>query len=558
MATWNRAAMLPRAIDSVLAQGYEDWELIVVDDGSDDDTPSVLVTYSRDPRIRVFRCKRSGPSTARNFALAQSRGDIIAYIDSDNEWCPDYLTTMLPIFRHRPDVQSAYSAIRRVEANGMSFVHLTTFDAALLAERNFIDLNVYCHRRWLWTEFGGFDTDLPRLNDWDLIRRYSRHSPPVAVPVVGAEYHEGAWPRLSNTESKAYAEHMILRKDEGAVNRHFKVLYALWHYPQLSESYIETEIAYMQRLGIEVEAWSEIDPAAPYPTNIPVHRGSLKDALAKVNPDIVHVHWLGCFDDHKGVLRRAGLPVTVRAHSFEFTPELARQLEADPLVRKVFVFPHQKAATPKLKKLQTVYSAFDPNLYRPSTLEKDRRLVLRVAAGLPTKDLPSLFRLAKRLPEFRFVLSVVTCNLREAYVAELLRQNEDLGHPVDLRIDMSHPAVSALAQKAGIYLHTFDPAGPPYGMPVSIAEAMACGAYLIARRLPSTTAYIGEAGDAYDNEAEAEMLLRATLDWSEDRWRSAALRSIDRAFRLYVDRVALKPILNCWQHLGPARAGPLS
>jgi len=95
-----------------------------------------------------------------------------------------------------------------------------------------------------------------------------------------------------------------------------------------------------------------------------------------------------------------------------------------------------------------------------------------------------------------------------------------------------------------------------FGLP--IAEAMACGAYLIARRLPSTTAYIGEAGDAYDNEAEAEMLLRATLDWSEDRWRSAALRSIDRAFRLYVDRVALKPILNCWQHLGPARAGPLS
>ncbi len=69
---------------------------------------------------------------------------------------------------------------------------------------------------------------------------------------------------------------------------------------------------------------------------------------------------------------------------------------------------------------------------------------------MPTKDFSILFRLAKRLPAFRFVLSVVTCNLHEAYVAELLRQNEKLGRPIDLRVNMSHPAVAALAQKAGI------------------------------------------------------------------------------------------------------------
>ena len=134
-------------------------------------------------------------------------------------------------------------------------------------------------------------------------------------------------------------------------------------------------------------------------------------------------------------------------------------------------------------------------------------------------------------------------------MAELLRQNEKLGRPVDLRVNMSHPAIAALAQTAGIYLHTFDPAGPPYGMPVSIAESMACGAYVIARRLPPTAAYVGEGGDLYDSEAEAEALLRATLDWSEEQWRDAALRSIDRAFHRYVDRLALKPIFDCWQNL---------
>jgi glycosyltransferase involved in cell wall biosynthesis len=549
MSTWNRAAMLPRAVDSVLAQRYEGWELIVVDDGSDDDTPTILATYARDPRIRTFRQDRAGSGAARNFALAQARGDIIAYIDSDNEWCPDHLAAMLPVFHDRPDVQSAYGAIRRLEADGTSFVHLTAFDAALLAERNFIDLNVYCHRRRLWEELGGFDPALPRLNDWDLVRRYSRHSPPRAVPVVGAQYHDGGWPRLSNTESKAYAHYLILRKDEKPVARPLKVLYALWHYPQLSESYIETEIAYMRRRGIDVEVWSEITPVAPHPVDVPVHRGSLKEVLASAKPDIVHIHWLGSFGSYEHVLRKAGLPVTVRAHGFEFTPELASKLNENSLVRAVFVFPQHKAALPNFAKLQVACSAFDPTLYRPLNLPKDRRLVLRVAAGLPTKDFPILFRLAKRLPEFRFVLSVVTCNQHEAYVAELLRQNEKVGRPVDLRINMSHPAIAALAQKAGIYLHTYDPAGPPYGMPISIAESMACGAYLIARRLPPTAAYVGEAGDLYDSDAEAEALLRATLDWSEEQWRGAALRSIDRAFRLYVDRLALKPIFDCWQDL---------
>src|SRR5260370_14737582 len=175
--------MLPRATAGVLAHRYEGGELIVVDDGSDADPPAVLTTYARDPRIRTFRQERAGSGAARNFALAQARGDIIAYIDSDNEWCPDHLAAMLPVFRDRPDVQSAYSAIRRLEADGTSFVHLTAFDAALLAERNFIDLNVYCHRRRLWEELVGFDPALPLLNESDLVRRYSRPSPPRALPV---------------------------------------------------------------------------------------------------------------------------------------------------------------------------------------------------------------------------------------------------------------------------------------------------------------------------------------------------------------------------------------
>src|SRR5512135_1100340 len=65
LSTWNRSTMLARAIDSVLAQTRQDWELIVVDDGSEDDTPALLAAYGRDPRILALRQDHAGPGAAR-------------------------------------------------------------------------------------------------------------------------------------------------------------------------------------------------------------------------------------------------------------------------------------------------------------------------------------------------------------------------------------------------------------------------------------------------------------------------------------------------------------
>src|SRR5207248_1776978 len=71
-----------------------------------------------------------------------------------------------------------------------------------------------------------------------------------------------------------------------------KALYALWEYPQLSESYIRTEIRAVRQLGVEVEVWSEEDVAAPFESEVPVHRGSLTEAIARFKPDVDHTHWL--------------------------------------------------------------------------------------------------------------------------------------------------------------------------------------------------------------------------------------------------------------------------
>ncbi len=95
MATYNRADTLPRAISSVMRQTHTDWELVVVDDGSTDETASVLEALD-DPRIRIVRHPRNrGMHAAKNTALDHIRGDWLTNLDSDDEMMPDALEVML-------------------------------------------------------------------------------------------------------------------------------------------------------------------------------------------------------------------------------------------------------------------------------------------------------------------------------------------------------------------------------------------------------------------------------------------------------------------------------
>ena len=89
--THNRADLLPRAVDSVLAQTYGDYEMVIVDDCSSDNTQDVIAGFS-DPRIRSFRHDRNrGQSAAINTGIAHARGEYIGFLDDDDEWLPTKL-----------------------------------------------------------------------------------------------------------------------------------------------------------------------------------------------------------------------------------------------------------------------------------------------------------------------------------------------------------------------------------------------------------------------------------------------------------------------------------
>lgn len=93
---YNTAQYLPACLDSILAQTFSDYELLLVDDGSTDDSAAICDAYAaKDQRIRVFHRPNGGVSAARNLGVAQAQGDWICYVDSDDEVKPDYLKVMV-------------------------------------------------------------------------------------------------------------------------------------------------------------------------------------------------------------------------------------------------------------------------------------------------------------------------------------------------------------------------------------------------------------------------------------------------------------------------------
>jgi glycosyltransferase involved in cell wall biosynthesis len=105
MPAFNVAAYLPAAIESALAQTHADLELLVVDDGSTDETAAIARAYrARDARVRLLRKSNGGIASARNAALGVARGHYFALLDGDDIWDPRYVEAQLAVFRARPDV----------------------------------------------------------------------------------------------------------------------------------------------------------------------------------------------------------------------------------------------------------------------------------------------------------------------------------------------------------------------------------------------------------------------------------------------------------------------
>lgn len=121
MPTHNDVRFLTRAMDSVLSQSFKDWELLVVDDDSTDDTPTVIAEYAKkDSRIRPFRIDvaSGSPTKPRNIGIENAIGRYIAFLDSDDLWLPTKLENQISLFQEKKDAIMVFSNYRKISEDG--------------------------------------------------------------------------------------------------------------------------------------------------------------------------------------------------------------------------------------------------------------------------------------------------------------------------------------------------------------------------------------------------------------------------------------------------------
>jgi glycosyltransferase involved in cell wall biosynthesis len=200
LPTFNRLEYLRAAIGSVLAQTHTDWELIIADDGSADETRAFLADI-RDARVSTIRLAHSGnPAAVRNEAIRRARGPYLAFLDSDDVWDPRKLELQLDLMRSRPHRRWSYTRDRAIDEHGNALPPAATerwlpYEGSILEPLLKLDAlistpSVVAERTFV-NEVGGFDEEQRYGEDYDLWVRLAMRSEVsvLAEPLVCVRNH---------------------------------------------------------------------------------------------------------------------------------------------------------------------------------------------------------------------------------------------------------------------------------------------------------------------------------------------------------------------------------
>jgi glycosyltransferase involved in cell wall biosynthesis len=176
---WNAAATLRSTLDTILGQDYLSWETIIVDDGSTDETTSIIMDYvSKDKRFQILSSNRQGPSGARNLAaLKCAQGEYIAFLDSDDLWAPNKLSSTLAFFETRPDADAVYAQISFFRISPLKPETHSTVYKRPLNPIDFLRDNPVCTmsnlviKSRIFKKHGGFDESIVHNEDVEFLVR---------------------------------------------------------------------------------------------------------------------------------------------------------------------------------------------------------------------------------------------------------------------------------------------------------------------------------------------------------------------------------------------------
>jgi glycosyltransferase involved in cell wall biosynthesis len=214
---YNAASTIGQTLDSVFSQTFRDFEVVVVDDGSTDQTRDVVAGYGG--RIRVLtKVNEAKPAATRNIGVRAARGELVAFLDADDWWREDKLERQVAVFDGRPDVGLVYTADATVDASGKVLsvnpcpaeAHGRIYE--LLTVRNAMVGSSVMARREAIARAGGFDENLTSIENWDLWIRISRDWAVEYIdePLTLYRVHEGN--RSGNVELRRQNVFRVLAK----------------------------------------------------------------------------------------------------------------------------------------------------------------------------------------------------------------------------------------------------------------------------------------------------------------------------------------------------------
>jgi glycosyltransferase involved in cell wall biosynthesis len=178
MAAKNYARFLSEAVESILAQTFADWELLIIDDGSTDDTQSVAARFN-DPRIRCVKSDRLGQSRAKNLGIDLARGEFIAFLDADDAWLPTKLEKQLALFAEGVGVVFSRRSLMDESSHPLhQKPYAEPVRGKILAKvylLNFVCFSSVILRREVFSRIGRFDPQWDLAIDYDLWLRVARH-----------------------------------------------------------------------------------------------------------------------------------------------------------------------------------------------------------------------------------------------------------------------------------------------------------------------------------------------------------------------------------------------
>lgn len=237
--TFNRAPFIEQAVNSVLAQTYPEFELIIVDDGSTDDTKARLEPALEDSRVKYFFQSNQGQSVARNEALSHAKGEFICFLDSDNYWPKTKLEEQIDIFSENPDVDIVYGDTITIDEHGneLSRKNMKRYSgniAKFMVRDNCVSMNTALARRKCFDELGGMNEKRRVADDYDLWLRFSAKYRYLYVPRFFAFYRVME-NQISSDETRRFESNWLTINDfrqrfpDAMTGLEFDIGFAMFH-----------------------------------------------------------------------------------------------------------------------------------------------------------------------------------------------------------------------------------------------------------------------------------------------------------------------------------------